>query len=157
MYLIKDVLKSAKDRLRASGDETWSLDAELLVCAALGVERIRLVTHDTDEIGAEAAKKAEAFVERRLGHEPVQYILGHCEFMGLKYLVNKNVLIPRPDTEVLVEEVLKYRPKNVLDIGTGSGAIAVALAKYGAESVTAADISDQHGNQRGKLSLRRSF
>lgn len=143
MMTVKEVLKNAKDRLRAAGIDTWSLDAELLVTAALGLERMQLVTRDTDTVDEKRCEKLAQMLDRRLEREPVQYILGHCEFMGLEFAVNKNVLIPRPDTEILVEEVLKFGPESALDMCTGSGAIAVSLAKYGVGSVTAADISPQ--------------
>ncbi len=141
MKTIKDILFETKKILRESGDETWGIDADLLVMRAFGLTRIQLVTRDTDEALQGPAKELENLLEKRLDNMPMQYILGQCEFMGLDFSVNENVLIPRPDTEVLVEEVLKYKPDTALDIGTGSGAIAVSLAKYGVKSVCACDIS----------------
>jgi release factor glutamine methyltransferase len=91
------------------------------------------------------------FVKRRLGHEPLQYILGECEFMSLQFKVNSGVMIPRPETEILVETVLetcraKFSSNNairILEVGTGSGCIAVSLAKHlPTACVTAIDISE---------------
>ena len=92
--------------------------------------------------------KLNEYVKKRLGHMPIQYILNKAYFCGLPFYVNENVLIPRFDTEVLVEEVLKIskkdKSKRILDICTGSGAIAIALKKLGGfERVDALDISDK--------------
>lgn len=141
MPTIKQTLKNTKDRLRSAGIDTWSIDADLLMMRAAGLTRIQLVTHDTDEVSSETAEALEGLLKKRLALMPMQYILGHCEFMGLDFEVNENVLIPRPDTEVLTERVLAFKPASALDIGTGSGAIAVSLAKYGVKKVTACDIS----------------
>ncbi|MBQ9518932.1 MAG: peptide chain release factor N(5)-glutamine methyltransferase [Firmicutes bacterium] len=141
MKTVKEILFDTKKRLRENGDETWGIDADLLVMRALGLTRMQLVTRDTDEVPDKAAAKLENLLQKRLSNMPMQYILENCEFMGINFKVNENVLIPRPDTEVLVEEVLKRKPQSALDIGTGSGAIAVSLAKYGVKSVTACDIS----------------
>ena len=143
MRTVKALLTETKQKLRQNNDETWSIDADLLVMRALGLTRMQLVTRDTDEVSDSQAAELEKLLEKRLSNMPMQYILGSCEFMGLEFKVNENVLIPRPDTEILVEEVLKYKPSTVLDIGTGSGAIAVSLAHYGVKSVTACDISDK--------------
>lgn len=141
MKTVKEIIFDTKKALRESGDETWGIDADLLVMRALGLTRVQLVTRDTDTVSDEGAAVLGTLLQKRLSNMPMQYILGSCEFMGLEFKVNENVLIPRPDTEVLVEKVLKYAPASALDIGTGSGAIAVALAKYGVKSVTACDIS----------------
>ena len=141
MQTVKQALISVKDSLKKSGIDTWSIDGDLLVMEAAKLTRMQLVTRDDDILTEDSEKKLESLLKKRLEHMPMQYILGHCEFMGLEFSVNENVLIPRPDTEILVEKVLEYKPRKVLDIGTGSGAIAVSLAKYGTESVTAADIS----------------
>lgn len=142
MKTVKQILAQTKKALRENGDETWGIDADLLVMRTLGLERIQLVTRDTDEVSAESAAALERLLQKRLSNMPMQYILGRCEFMGLDFAVSENVLIPRPDTEILVETVLKYKPASALDIGTGSGAIAAALAKYGVKSITACDISE---------------
>ncbi|MBQ6555376.1 MAG: peptide chain release factor N(5)-glutamine methyltransferase [Firmicutes bacterium] len=143
MQTVKQALKSVKDSLKKANIDTWSIDGDLLVMEAAGLSRMQLVTRDDSVFTAEQEQKLETLLEKRLTYMPMQYILGRCEFMGLMFSVNENVLIPRPDTEILVEKVLEYKPKTVLDIGTGSGAIAVSLAKYGAESVAAVDISEK--------------
>lgn len=141
MQTVKQALKSVKDSLKKANIDTWSIDGDLLVMEAAGLSRMQLVTRDDSVFTAEQEQKLETLLEKRLTYMPMQYILGRCEFMGLMFSVNENVLIPRPDTEILVEKVLEYKPKTVLDIGTGSGAIAVSVAKYGEAEVTAVDIS----------------
>lgn len=95
----------------------------------------------------EKVNSFESALQRLKQHEPIQYITGETEFFGLKFLVNKNVLIPRPETEELVEWIIKDFGKNenlkILDIGTGSGCIAISLAKNLGAEVTAFDISEE--------------
>jgi release factor glutamine methyltransferase len=114
---------------------------------ATGYTQMQLITHDTDEISSDAEKTLALTLAQRLEMKPMQYILGHCEFMGLDFEVNENTLIPRPDTEVLVESAIeaikKHNCKTVLDMCTGSGAIAVSIAKYTGAKVTATDISEK--------------
>jgi release factor glutamine methyltransferase len=110
---------------------TALLEADLLYAWALGVSRERLYTQ-LDKPTAEQIKKYQAVIERRLKREPYAYITGHREFYGLDFLVDRRVLIPRPETELLVERVIKLaaaRPTTIIDVGTGSGAIIIAAAK----------------------------
>ncbi len=142
---IQAVLDSVRTELRSADIESFSIDSQLIVSEALGIDKIQLVTHNTDEISGDKLNIIKEYTARRLKKEPMQYILGHCEFMGLDFKVNRNTLIPRADTENLVEEavnIIKEKGcKSVLDIGTGSGAIAVSIGKYTDADVTAVDIS----------------
>lgn len=139
-------LKNTVERLRTAGIETCRLDAELLVCEAANCSRVHLITRDDAVLTSQQEADLEAMLSRRLKYEPMQYILGHCEFMGLDFKVNGNTLIPRPDTECLVEYVLNYikenNAKTVLDIGTGSGAVIISLAALGNIEGIGADISE---------------
>lgn len=125
---ISDVLKNTTERLRRAGIDTANLDAKLLLCKFLKKDKLFLVVNSEKEI--EIDEKFMELVSRREKHEPMQYILGKAEFYGLDFKVNKNVLIPRPDTEVLVEKVISFVKNNsyaILDIGTGSGCIPISI------------------------------
>ncbi|OFA05853.1 peptide chain release factor N(5)-glutamine methyltransferase [Duganella sp. HH101] len=122
------------------------LDNRVLLCHALGLSRVSLITQSERELDAEQAARFAALVQRRLAGEPVAYIVGQREFFGLPFEVNGAVLIPRPDTELLVELALDRLPPQgrLLDMGTGSGAIAVALAHTRRDAaVTALDVSPE--------------
>lgn len=121
------------------------LEAELLLSFALGVDREYILINRDKELSSDVVKRYIDILEMRKNGMPYQYIVGKKHFMGLMFNVSPSVLIPRNDTEVLVEEALK-RLKNgdtVLDIGTGSGAIAVSIAKYKDVKVYAVDISNE--------------
>lgn len=122
------------------------LDNRVLLCHALGLSRVSLITQSERALDAEQAARFAALVRRRVAGEPVAYIVGQREFFGLPFEVNGAVLIPRPDTELLVELTLDRLPPQgrVLDMGTGSGAIAVALAHTRRDAaVTALDVSPE--------------
>jgi release factor glutamine methyltransferase len=140
MHTIDDVIRDATVRLRDSGSESARLDAELLLGHALGIERTGLLAHPELSVGPEAEARFHASLDRRLSGEPVAYIRGVKEFRGLAFSVDARALIPRPETERLVElaeaEVMRRLtespgapgwPLRIVDVGTGSGAIAVAL------------------------------
>ena len=146
-WTIRDVLDWATKDFEARGIESARLDAELLIAAALDVERIDLYL-DLGRPLLEGERGAiRPLISRRREREPVAYILGHRDFYGRRFEVTPDVLIPRPDTETLVERALECldedRAVEVLDVGTGSGAIAVTLAVERPKvRVTATDISE---------------
>lgn len=140
----KDLLKWAVTEL---GVEK-RLEAELLLCHVLNTNRALLMAHDTDELETEQVEMFRALVVRRKADEPLQYLLGTANFMGLELLVTPAVLIPRFDTERLVEKALKLledcEEPAVLDVCTGSGAIALALQQYKPKAtVYAGDLSGE--------------
>lgn len=120
-----------------------SLDAEILLSWTLKKPKSYLYTYPERKLINRELAKYKQYISRRAKGEPVAYLIGHKEFYGLDFLVNKHVLIPRPETELLVEEVLKNKKiKRIADIGTGSGCIAIALAKNNPKlKIYATDIS----------------
>ncbi|MDX2023424.1 MAG: peptide chain release factor N(5)-glutamine methyltransferase [Deltaproteobacteria bacterium] len=132
-WTILEVLGWTTQRFAERGLASPRLDAELLIAHALGAKRIELYTRSTDLLTAEQLTQIREVVRRRQEGESVAYITGEKEFWGLPFKVNANVLVPRPDTETLVEAALERLPKDearrVLDVGTGSGAIAISVAK----------------------------
>jgi release factor glutamine methyltransferase len=135
-----EALRVATRRLAAAGCDTPRLDAELLLAHALGVDRSRLLIED-QPVPAEF----DALLERRVAREPVAYIVGWKEFRRLRLAVDRRVLIPRPETELLVEAGLTLPSgAHVADVGTGSGAVALALKDERPDlRLTGLDSSDQ--------------
>lgn len=145
-----------------------SLEAQILLMHILQVNRAWLLAHATDQVSDTAMQGYDRLVQRRLQGEPVAYILGYREFFGLKLTVTPDTLIPRPDTETLVEAALQKiaLPMRVLDLGTGTGAIALAIAHHAQQSqVTAVDASEgalkvaeinRHSLQLANVSLLHS-
>jgi release factor glutamine methyltransferase len=125
---VRDALAAASDALAAAGVEDVRLDAELLLAEATGWDRARLAAEPEAEVDAGAARRFGEMVRRRVRREPVAYILGRKGFRGLELAVDGRALIPRPETELLVEIALELEPSTVLDVGTGSGAVALAVA-----------------------------
>ena len=131
-----DVLAEGRARLAAAGTENPSLDASLLLAEALGKSRAAVIA-GAGCVGAESLAAFDGFLRRRIAGECVAYILGRKEFRGLDFAVNESVLVPRPDTEILVEAAVEWLDgergageggaPRVLDLCTGSGAVAVAV------------------------------
>lgn len=148
MTSIAQALALARTRLEAVGQDEARLEARLLLAHALGsVSHAWLIAHQGDALAPERQTAFENMLQRRLAGEPLAYVLGEREFYGLKLAVTPATLIPRPDTETLVEAALERMPPDlplaVLDLGTGSGAIALAIAaQRPLARVLAVDCSD---------------
>lgn len=146
MPTVLEIIKKTTDFLAGRGIESPRLNAELLVGHALDLKRMQLYLQFERSLSETELEKIRPLVRRRGQHEPVQYIIGTTEFHGLRLKVDRRALIPRPETERLIELVtheLTAPPARILDLGTGSGAIALALAKhYPASAVTAVDRSE---------------
>jgi release factor glutamine methyltransferase len=139
---VREALGASVDALSAAGIDEARLDAELLLGEAMGCGRAALAADPGAEVPASAARRFGEMVRRRLRREPVAYILGRKSFRHLELAVDRRVLVPRPETELLVELALELRPARLLDVGTGSGAIALAVADELPEcEVTATDTS----------------
>jgi len=127
-------LNFAKQRLDSTGCPTAHLDAQVILAYVLGVERTWLFAHYDYQLTAEQANAYTSLIVRRMEHEPVAYLVGRKEFYGLDFVVDRRALIPRPETELLVDAVLDQAeaydgaPVRIADVGTGSGAIALAVA-----------------------------
>lgn len=146
--------RAAAIRRLAGLSDSPSLDVDLLLAAALGTDRAGVISRSRDELPAEAGERFDRLLERRLAGEPVAYILGRKGFRDIELLIDERVLVPRPETELLVEiglAALARMPgsRRVADVGTGSGAIALALAHELAQrgrgdvEIVASDISQE--------------
>ena len=148
-WCIKTLLETATNYLADKGIENARLNAEVLLAYQLRVQRISLYLNFEQPLTEKEIAGFRGLIKRRLKHEPLQYITGKQEFWSLSFQVNPHVLIPRPETEILVEQAMvlakslaEGTPLRVLDLGTGSGVIAVTMAKEIPESlVFATDIS----------------
>lgn len=131
--------------LTAAKTTLKSTDSELILLNAIdsSLDRSWLVTHGDYILSETEAKKANDSLKRRVSGEPLAYILGHKDFYGREFIVDNSVLIPRPETEELIDLALNLEPKKVLDVGTGSGCIAITLAlELPQAEVTASDIHE---------------
>jgi release factor glutamine methyltransferase len=141
-----EALKRARELLSRHRIEDAALEAELLLRHTLKIDRTQLYTEPDCELKQRHVDTYKTFVKRRIKGEPSAYITGHREFFGLDFHVDKHVLIPRPETELLVEQTIlhakQYKNPVIVDVGTGCGAIAVSLAKNLADAeIYAVDIS----------------
>jgi release factor glutamine methyltransferase len=168
VWTILALIRWAEDRFKKEGLATPRLDAEVLLAESLGMDRVGLYTHFDQPLLPDELARFKKFLLRRLGREPVAYILGRQEFWSLPFKVTPEVLIPRPETELLVAEALKalahpgrVSPR-VLEIGTGSGAVSVAIAKeipaagivateLSAEALSVAEENAKQNGVRGQI------
>lgn len=145
MKTIQEVLASSVKKLRNSKIPSAQLDAEVLLSFTIKKPKEFIYSHPEYKLTKVQQIKFQKIISRRTKYEPIAYITGQKEFFGLDFCVDKNVLIPRPETELLIEGVINYIKRvklNIIDIGTGSGCIAITLKKYLPKAnVTATDIS----------------
>ena len=161
-WTLGELLRVSSDYLKKKAVDSPRLTAEVLLAKQLSTDRVSLYLHFDSGISEADLAGYRALVARRAGGEPLQYITGKKEFWSLEFEVDKRVLIPRPETEVLVEQAVSEArgmnaqlPVKILEIGTGSGAVAVALARELPSSmVTATDISQDALEVAGRNALR---
>lgn len=145
-YTIGSLLRKGASILKEAGSPSAYLDAQILLCHIAGLSKVDIIRDRDKSLGEDISERFFQLIEERKMGKPIQYITGHQEFMGLDFYVHENVLIPRPDTEILVEKVLQLLKNKdnleIADVCTGTGAIAVSLAYYIPDSfVYASDIS----------------
>ena len=132
--ILKDVLSEGIKKLKLSNIEAPVVTAGAMLCSVLGCDKTYLYSHDDYSLSKYECDSYCDAIKRRIDGEPLQYITGYQEFMSLNFIVSQDVLIPRQDTEILVESVLQFangrESVNILDIGTGSGCIAISLAYF---------------------------
>lgn len=152
---IREALAAAKARIQS---DSASLDAQLLLCEVLGVSRARVLSHGEDALTPEQVQEYDALVSRREAGEPIAYILGRKPFYDRVFGVSASVLIPRPETELLIEQAFAAdRELVAVDVGTGSGAIAVTFAAnaphaqvYATDiSLAALDVAKRNASEQG--------
>ena len=145
--LIKDLIAKASEKLKKAEVTDYVIDSRLLAEYVFHIDYYKLLVHPDMETDVKNAQIYNRLIEKRAAHIPLQHLTGNQEFMGINFKVNENVLIPRQDTEILVEEVIKYinsqeRKVKVLDMCTGSGCIAISIDKLCDNAqVVGADIS----------------
>lgn len=144
--VIKELLYYATSVLKKSNSVTPQLDATVLLCYVLKCDRVFLIVNDKKEVSTEDERVYFELVDKRKKDMPIAYIVGKQEFMSLDFYVDENVLIPRPDTEILVEHIINIDSKKerILDMCCGSGCIGISLAYYLKNSVVhMADVSEE--------------
>ena len=140
------ILKEGENFLKKSNIKSPNLDTELILSKIINKKREEILLNSNNKLKNTDLIKFKSYLLRRYHKEPMAYILGYKHFWKHKFLTNKSVLIPRPDTELIIEETLKHLPidksKKILDVGTGSGCIVVSLIKERPKcAATAIDIS----------------
>jgi len=148
---LQTILRAEAERMKKAGIPSPALETQLLAAFSMGVTREELILRLEDEVSYEARMAIESLVNRRVAGEPMAYIRGVKEFWSLEFRVDARVMIPRPDTETLVQSCLDHaakrlgrEPRCVADVGTGSGAVACALGKeLEGATVVAVDVSDR--------------
>lgn len=158
---IEEILKKEINNLKQNNIENSTLKAKILLANILNVKKEYLLIHSEEEIKQEDKIKYENCIKELIKGKPLQYITNKQEFMGLDFYVDENVLIPQPDTEILVEkaiEISKTTQKNkILDMCTGSGCIAISLAKkINNAQITAVDISNSALNVANKNAINNN-
>ena len=147
---VSDLLNEGTTKLKQAGSESPGLDAEILLRLALGATRVQLFDALPYPVKPTASKRYREYLETRASGVPIAYITGHREFYGHDFIVNEHVLIPRPETEFLIEFALQWlnqqddSAKRIVDVGTGSGAVAISIALEtgNAHTVIGTEISD---------------
>ena len=167
MLTILEIIKKTTEFFEKRGVDSARLNAELLIGHALGLKRMQLYIQFERPLAEPELEKIRPLVKRRGNREPLQHILGAMEFAGLALKVDRRALIPRPETEYLIELLVRrfpVPPARVLDLGTGTGAIALALAKAWPECVLVATDRDEaalslarENAEANALSARVSF
>ena len=145
---VKDVLEQSIAKLNQNQIEESNNKARRILAFILGVKKEYLIINDEQEITEEQLNKYNKYIDEIIEGKPIQYILGYQEFMGINFIVNERVLIPQPDTEILVEKTIElakqYNNPTILDLCTGSGAIAISIAKNVPDAnIIASDISKE--------------
>lgn len=132
-YTLSQAVREGARQLKQKGVENADYDSFALMSAINGMDRTYYLVYGSENVSAEDYEQFCAYITRRSHHEPLQHILGKAYFFGYEFLVNSDVLVPRPDTEILVEEVLKASDRNsvIVDMCTGSGCIILTLALQG--------------------------
>ena len=158
MVISKSISDTAK-KLKSAGIENAMHEAGIIVRSVLGIEPIDIILSGDDNIKSTDMEKISNIIRRRASREPLAYILGSMEFMGLDFAVNENVLIPRQDTEILVDAVLsENRGMNILDICTGSGCVGLSILHFNKNSyLLGTDISSGAINVANENAKRLSL
>lgn len=141
------LLKKAYNILKENDIDSYIVDSQLLLAYTLKKDRLYILLNVDKDISSEDEEKFFKLVEKRRNNMPIKYIIKRCEFMGIDFYINEGVLIPRPDTEILVEtvlrEILENKYQDVLDLCCGSGAIGLSIARFAKNvNVTLSDVSD---------------